>query len=132
MAATLIPNAAEVELVCVRPKAGAIELEVRARRPSSSCLSCGRISTQVHSGYRRTLTDLPWQGLPVRILLHSRKFFCRNELSFVTFGGTLLIWLFGTTSRLKGLENSRLSGILLCLLRLAEVGRSWAQSKCAT
>lgn len=78
--ATLIPNAAEVELLCVRQRAGAIEMELRARRPSSSCPSCGRTSTQVHSRYRRTLADLPWEGLPVRILLHARKFFCRSEL----------------------------------------------------
>lgn len=43
------------------------------------CLSCGNRSTRVHSRYRRTLADLPWQGLPVRILLHARKFFCSND-----------------------------------------------------
>jgi transposase len=80
MTATLIPNTAEVELICLRPKAGAIEMELRARRSSSSCPCCGHNSMQVHSWYRRTLADLPWEGFPVRILLHTRKFFCRNEL----------------------------------------------------
>lgn len=79
MATTLIPDAAEVELVCLRAKAGAIEMELRARRPSSSCPSCGYSSTRVHSRYRRTLADLPWQGLPVRILLTARKFLCCND-----------------------------------------------------
>lgn len=34
---------------------------------------------RVHSQYRRSLADLPSQGRPVRTLLHTRKFFCRND-----------------------------------------------------
>lgn len=33
----------------------------------------------MHSRYKRTLADLPWEGLPVRMLLQARKFFCVNE-----------------------------------------------------
>jgi len=36
-------------------------------------------SGRVHSRYRRQVLDLPWQGLPVRILLRTRKFFCVKE-----------------------------------------------------
>ena len=32
-----------------------------------------------HSGYRRTLADLPWSGLPVRLDLQVRRFFCDNQ-----------------------------------------------------
>jgi transposase len=71
---TLIPNTAEVELVCLRSKSGAIEVELRACRPFSPCPSCGGSSTRVHSRYRA-----PWQGLPVRILLQARRFFCVDE-----------------------------------------------------
>lgn len=34
------------------------------------------MTTRVHSRYGRTLADLPWAGLPVRIRLQVRKFFC--------------------------------------------------------
>jgi transposase len=33
----------------------------------------------VHSRYKRTLADLPWQGIRVYLRLQSRKFFCSNE-----------------------------------------------------
>ena len=76
---TLIPNGAEVELTCLRPKAGAIQLELRASQPSSLWPSCDRRSFRVHSRHWRTLADLPWEGVPVRILLGARKFFCVDE-----------------------------------------------------
>ena len=37
---------------------------------------CGKRSARVHSRYARTLTDLPWQGVPVIVRLRVRKFFC--------------------------------------------------------
>jgi transposase len=33
-------------------------------------------SPRVHSRYTRTLADLPWQGIPVTVRLHVRRFFC--------------------------------------------------------
>jgi transposase len=77
--ATLIPNAAEVKLVCLRSKAGAIEVELRACRLSSLCPICGSKTTRVHSWYQRTIADLLWEEVPVQILLRSRKFFCSTE-----------------------------------------------------
>lgn len=66
-------------MVCLRPKAGAIEVELRACRPSSLCPICGSHATRVHSRYQRTIADLPWEGVPVKILLQARKFFCSEE-----------------------------------------------------
>ncbi len=79
MPASLIPSTAEVQLICLHPKAGAVQLELRANRSFSSCPSCGRRATRIHSRYRRTLADLPWEGVPVRIVLHARKFFCMDD-----------------------------------------------------
>ncbi|MGI4758464.1 MAG: transposase family protein [Janthinobacterium lividum] len=73
---TLIPNSAEVELMCLRQRAGAIEVELRTRRRTASCPHCGTDSARIHSRYRRKLADLPWAGVPVRIVLQTRKFFC--------------------------------------------------------
>ena len=76
---TLIQSNSEVELICMRSKAGEIQVELRANQPSCPCPSCGRCSSRVHSRYRRTIADLPWEGIPVRILLQARKFFCADE-----------------------------------------------------
>jgi transposase len=76
---TLIPNPAEVELFCLGSKAGVIQVELRASAPSAACPGCGTNSTRVHSRYQRRLADLPWEGVPVRILLQARKFFCMRE-----------------------------------------------------
>ncbi len=62
--------------MCVRSQAGSVLVELRARQPAAICPNCERRSSRVHSRYRRSMADLPWEGLPVRILLHTRKFFC--------------------------------------------------------
>jgi transposase len=76
---TLIPSSEEVELICLRPKAGLIHVELRACQAVSFCPACGNRSSRVHSRYWRTLADLPWEGIPVLILLRARKFFCVDE-----------------------------------------------------
>jgi transposase len=73
---TLVPNIAEVTLICLRPKGGAIEMQLRTLHAFSTCPACGTASRRVHSRYRRTLEDLPWEGLRVTILLETRRFFC--------------------------------------------------------
>ncbi|WP_419805935.1 transposase family protein [Terriglobus sp.] len=75
----LLPSSTEVRLVCLRQVAGAVQVELRTCQPSSSCPSCGTASSRVHSRYSRKLMDLPWQGLPVSILLRARKFFCLHK-----------------------------------------------------
>ena len=42
----------------------------------SRCRRCGRVSTRVHSRYRRQLADLPVAGRPVAVWLTVRRFFC--------------------------------------------------------
>jgi transposase len=76
---TLIPSSAEAQLICLRQRAGVIEVELRTHRSSSLCPDCGRRSFRVHSRYWRTFADLPWEGIPVMIRLRARKFFCDEE-----------------------------------------------------
>jgi transposase len=40
------------------------------------CPFCSVPSRRIHSRYVRNLADLPWQGIPVAIELHTRRFFC--------------------------------------------------------
>jgi transposase len=75
----LVPNIAEATLVCLRPKDGVIEMQLRAHRSFSKCPTCGTASRRVHSHYQRKLADLPWAGPPVVILLQARKFFCVGD-----------------------------------------------------
>ncbi|WP_081490698.1 transposase family protein [Terriglobus roseus] len=75
----LIPSSVEVELVCLRPKAGLIHVELRACQVVAVCPGCGPRSSRVHSRYWQTLADLPWEGIPVQIALRARKFFCVDE-----------------------------------------------------
>jgi hypothetical protein len=82
---TLIPNISEVALICLRPKDGLIQMLLRAYRSFSVCPVCGTASRRVHSRYLRKLADLPWEKLPVVILLQVRKFFC-VETSVPVYG----------------------------------------------
>jgi transposase len=34
----------------------------------------------VHSRYARTVADLPWHEIPVKLELHTRRFRCQNGL----------------------------------------------------
>jgi transposase len=46
------------------------------RGSESHCPLCGQPSRRVHGRYTRTLADLPWSGIPVRLRVRVRKFFC--------------------------------------------------------
>lgn len=56
---------------------GQFLLVLRSARIQSCCPQCQRPSDHVHSHYLRSLADLPWEGIPVRIQLHERRLFCR-------------------------------------------------------
>jgi transposase len=53
-----------------------VRVNLVSERAGVACPACGTVTARVHSRYRRTLADLPWQGLPVQLCLTSRRFFC--------------------------------------------------------
>jgi transposase len=53
-----------------------IVITATARRHVVACPECGQPTRRVHSRYHRTLADLPWHGLRVRLALSVREFFC--------------------------------------------------------
>jgi transposase len=55
---------------------GMVVAVVAATRATVPCPVCGKSASRVHSHYRRTVADLPWQGVPVRLDLHTRRFYC--------------------------------------------------------
>jgi transposase len=77
---TLIPDAGEVVLHELKAIGrDRLVMVLRSAGERSRCPVCGRESGRVHSRYSRHLSDLPWEGIPVRIELHVRRFFCGTE-----------------------------------------------------
>jgi transposase len=56
-----------------------ITLVMLAVRRAAPCPGCAQPSSHIHSYYERRLADLPWNGVPVRIRLRTRRFFCDVE-----------------------------------------------------
>lgn len=51
---------------------GVVVVVVLPTRAAVPCPACGQLARRVHSRYRRTVRDLPWQGVAVRLELHAR------------------------------------------------------------
>jgi len=75
-ASPLCPAPLELQLADIRFAAPELIVTATARRRVVACPKRGHASTRVHSKYRRTLADLPWHGLRVRLDVHVRRFFC--------------------------------------------------------
>jgi len=66
----------------VMPNPDHIAIVTSSRQTSASCPECGVASERLHSRYRRLLFDLPWQGRPVTLHVHARRFRCLNPTCF--------------------------------------------------
>jgi transposase len=73
---TILPDTETLELLHVCASGEGITLAARTTSAEVRCPCCGAFCRRVHSRYVRTLADLPWQGIPVRVRLHVRRFFC--------------------------------------------------------
>ena len=78
LAPSIVPDPAHVHLLHLAAETTVITATVRTTAASACCPLCGHASTRVHSHYTRRLADLPWQGLAVKVVLYTRKFFCDN------------------------------------------------------
>ena len=77
---TLLPDAGEVVLDQLMVEGNCrLVMVLRATGEAGCCPVCGKESRRIHSRYKRRLKDLPWEGIPVRIELRVRRFFCRTE-----------------------------------------------------
>jgi transposase len=72
---TVLPAPKLLDLIGIRAEANII-LFAKTSASTARCPVCGKQSRRVHSRYTRTLADLPWQGVPVTVHLHVRRFFC--------------------------------------------------------
>jgi len=72
----LIPGGLTVDQVLPAPDA--LTIHTTPRQVPTPCPTCGQSSGRLHSRYRRTLADLPWQGRPVALRVQARRFRCLN------------------------------------------------------
>ena len=77
---TRLADPTAVRPVKIIPSHGSLTLVVKTTRAQAECPRCHRPSTLVHSYYTRSVADLPWHGVSVRLELHTRRFRCRNSL----------------------------------------------------
>ncbi len=73
---TILPDPDRLHVLSLSADAETITLSVCTTGQTARCPGCGDQSTRVHSRYTRLLADLPWQGVPVRVRLRMRRFFC--------------------------------------------------------
>ena len=57
-----------------------LTLVAKATRTQAECPRCQRPSAHVHSSDTRTVADLPWHGVAVKLELRTRRLRCQNSL----------------------------------------------------
>jgi transposase len=77
--ATLLPDRALVRLDFSTDDTDSLIVVVSSCRAEVECPDCQQRTRRIHSRYERTLADQPWHGLPSRIQLHTRRWFCDQE-----------------------------------------------------
>jgi transposase len=75
---TINPDPTCVQIEGIHPDGDGLTIVLRTSRNVVPCPVCDQLAECVHSWYQRTLADLPWQGLAVRFLLKTRRWFCWN------------------------------------------------------
>lgn len=63
---------------CIRLGADRLTIEAHTTSPSASCPNCQHVLDRVHYRYVRSPRDLPIGQYTVRLVLHVRRFACRN------------------------------------------------------
>jgi hypothetical protein len=63
-------------VVRILPATERITIVTTPKTRAGTCPGCGTTPTRIHSRYRRTLDDLPWQGRALRIHVRARRLRC--------------------------------------------------------
>ncbi len=75
---TILPDPKQLLLRLLVQEQNAIRAVVATRGAQADCPVCDHPSARVHSHYVRQIADLPWHGVPLRLELHLRRFFCEQ------------------------------------------------------
>jgi transposase len=73
---TLLPTGEGIHVEKITSGADTLLIHLVTTAPEVACPACGQLSLHLHSRYQRTLADLPWNRVAVRIQVQARKFFC--------------------------------------------------------
>lgn len=76
---TILPDPTHLHLDHIRVDADVITLVVASKEERAPCPLCGQLAERAHSRYVRTLADLPWNGVAVRLQLTVRRYFCEVD-----------------------------------------------------
>ena len=71
-----------LEAIDIQPTSDRVTIEAELPRMMVCCPQCGFPSHRPHSRYKRTLSDLPWQGRPATIQIAARRFRCINAACY--------------------------------------------------
>jgi transposase len=74
----LFPHLQDFRLIQMSCNEEAITLECERTTPTAPCPMCQTTTRHIHSRYRRVIHDLPINGKTVMLLLHVRKFYCKE------------------------------------------------------
>lgn len=75
----LLADPQALALESLTSKDAQVVLVVKTIHPVAPCPKCHQPASRVHSRYKRTVADLPWQGVTVQLQLLTRRFFCTNK-----------------------------------------------------
>ena len=75
---TLVPDPETLQVESLDAATNLITVAAATIRALANCPCCGAPSHRVHRWYVRTLADLPWEGIRVRLRLRTRRFFCET------------------------------------------------------
>jgi len=79
LADILFPKATMLHIERVEPREAGVMMQLFARTTTAICPQCHQESARPHSYYYRSPADLPCIGLPVRLRIRVRRFFCGND-----------------------------------------------------
>ena len=78
----LLPNISNFTLERLELDNNYLSLIGEITDQTSCCPICESSSSKIHSSYSRQLSDLPWAGIVVKVILKTHKFFCQNDNCF--------------------------------------------------
>ena len=122
---TLVADPAAINIRHLISEPQSITVVAQAVQAHAHCPKCQHPSSSLHSHYQRTVADLPWHGVSVRIQLQTRKFRCRNELCMQKVFCERLPKVVDTYAR----QSIRLNAALT-LLAFALGGEAGARAAC--
>jgi transposase len=76
MTPPLLPDLPGFSIEQITLADGMITVLAQSHTMRARCPVCASLSSRVHSRYERTVSDLPWSGRPVQLVVQARRFFC--------------------------------------------------------